>query len=591
MIHTSALRITTRGALVCLLIFAVATLAWGRGGGRGGGGRGGGGFSGGRGGGGFGGGGRAGGGSAPSFSRPSAPSRPASRPSTGAASRPSGGFRPGATPGGRPGTVDIARPGGGAGAATRPGLTPGTRPPIASQPGVGAGTRPGVGAGTRPGVGTLPAGRPGIGAGIAAGGGIAATLPGLGNRPGVGDRVGGRDRPQSLDQRRQQLQDRLASRDGNRQDRLDDRGDRREDWQDRYQNFYDHHGDWHHGCWNGNWSDWWSHMWDDHTAFMAFRTTMWGLNWASYAFGYSDYSNPYYIEPYPVSSDVALDYSQPLVEEAPASAPAEADAPAPGIAEFDVARQAFYDGDYAKAMASTNQALAKLPTDPVIHEFRALVLFAQGKYKDAAATLYSVLSVGPGWDWTTLSSLYPSVDVYTKQLRALEAAAKQQPDDPSLRFVLSYHYLTMGNKDAAASQLKAVLQLAPQDKVAKDLLLMVAGPEAVPGAKTTPTPEAPAGPPVSAEQLVGNWRATGEGQKSFALEMTTAGAFTWTYSKGKTKETVKGAFAVDGNVLAMQTDGGGTMLAEVTPPAQGSFRFKMLGGPADDAGLTFRKAN
>jgi hypothetical protein len=31
-----------------------------------------------------------------------------------------------------------------------------------------------------------------------------------------------------------------------------------------------------------------------------------------------------------------------------------------------------------------------------------------------------VLSVGPGWDWTTLIGLYPSIDVYTTQLRALE---------------------------------------------------------------------------------------------------------------------------------------------------------------------------
>ena len=35
-----------------------------------------------------------------------------------------------------------------------------------------------------------------------------------------------------------------------------------------------------------------------------------------------------------------------------------------------------------------------------------LVLFAQGKYEQAAAPLYSVLSVGPGWDWTTLIGNY-----------------------------------------------------------------------------------------------------------------------------------------------------------------------------------------
>jgi tetratricopeptide (TPR) repeat protein len=422
-----------------------------------------------------------------------------------------------------------------------------------------------------------------VGPGIAARPGT-GTLPGLGNRPGngLGDRLGA-DRPQSLEDRRQGLQDRLSSRE-------DNVADRREDWQDRYDHFYDHHGDWHHGCWHGNWSNWWSHMWDEHTAFMAFRTTVWGLNWASYAFGYSSYSNPYYTEPVTVATNVTVDYSQPLVETAPAAEPTDPAAPQPGISDFDAARQAFYDGDYARAMESTNKALAQLPKDPVIHEFRALVLFAQGQYQPAAAALYSVLSVGPGWDWTTLSSLYPSTEVYTKQLRALEAAVKQKPDDPALRFVVAYHYLTMGSKDAAAEQLKALLALSPQDKVAKDLLAMVAGPEAVPGPKTPPPPEAGTGAAVSAEQLVGNWQATGPDQKSFALSLTKEGAFTWTYSQGSTKQSVQGAYAVDGTTLAMEVTGGGTMLAGVTPPAQGSFRFQMLGGPAGDPGLTFRKA-
>ena len=42
-----------------------------------------------------------------------------------------------------------------------------------------------------------------------------------------------------------------------------------------------------------------------------------------------------------------------------------------------------------------------MPNDASLHEFRALVLFALGQYEQAAATLYAVLSNGPGWDWTT----------------------------------------------------------------------------------------------------------------------------------------------------------------------------------------------
>ena len=46
------------------------------------------------------------------------------------------------------------------------------------------------------------------------------------------------------------------------------------------------------------------------------------------------------------------------------------------------------------------------------------MLFALKRYDEAAAALYAVLSVGPGWDWTTLISLYADPETYTQQLRA-----------------------------------------------------------------------------------------------------------------------------------------------------------------------------
>jgi tetratricopeptide (TPR) repeat protein len=258
------------------------------------------------------------------------------------------------------------------------------------------------------------------------------------------------------------------------------------------------------------------------------------------------------------------------------------------MADFDAARQSLYQGDYAAALASTNKALAALPHDPIIHEFRALVLFAQGKYKEAAAGLYSVLAAGPGWDWTTLSSLYPSVDVYTKQLRALEAELRQHPEESDARFVLAYHYLTMGDKAAAASQLKELYKQMPQDKVIESLLLMTAGPEAIGASPPSPEPAKPA-PGVSAADLVGKWGASGEGATKFALELTKDGNFSWTYAKSGKSETVQGVYALDGNVLAMEPQTGGVMLAEVTQPQGGRFGFQLLGAPPGDAGLKFQR--
>lgn len=400
-------------------------------------------------------------------------------------------------------------------------------------------------------------------------------LPGLGNRPSVGQR------PSQLpnrtpQQRRDDLQNRLSTR-----DQIADRDNIREDWQDRYDNFYDRHDGWHHGCWDGN-EGWFEHMWTDHTALMAWGTTMWGLNRLAYGFGYWGYDNPYYSEDY----SYPVDYSQPLPEEMPAEQPAGA--PTPGMSDFDSARAAFYKGDYAGALASTDKALAALPSDPIIHEFRSLVLFALGKYPEAAAGLYSVLSVGPGWDWTTLVSLYPNVDTYTKQLRALEAYVKANPDAADARFVLAYHYMTGGNKDAAAAQYKKHYERTPQDTVIKELLLLTGGSEAI-GAPTTP--DAPMTPAVKINpaEVVGKWSAANQSGAKFVLDLGQDGSFTWTYSQNGKSQAVKGVYALDGNVLAMEPETGGTMVAEITQPQGGSFNFAVLGAPPGDPGLKFAK--
>jgi tetratricopeptide (TPR) repeat protein len=534
----------------------------------------------------------------PSMSRPAAmPSRPSSmaRPSTGArpsfpTTRPSTGL----TPGSRPGTVDFARPSTLPSAGRAPGLTPGSRPSLGT-PGISqlpAAPRPGIGPGT--GISRLPAGqRPGVGTRPSLPGGSTALLPGLGNRPGIdgsrGDRIA--SRPTTPQERRDNLQERLSTRDINRDDFQNRREDVREDWHDRYENFYDRHDDWHHGCWHGNASDWWHHMWDEHTALMAFGTTMWGLNRLAYGFGYWGYENPYYTEPYPIDGGAPLDYSQPIAyDPAPAEAAPPTDAPLPGLSDFDAAREAFYQGDYAAALASTNKALATLPNDPIIHEFRALVMFAQGKYPDAAAGLHSVLSVGPGWDWTTLSSLYPSVDIYTNQLRRLEDYLAKNPQADDARFVLAYHYLTAGNKDAAASQLQVLYKKTPQDNVIKELLLMVGGPEALGVATTPASPATAQAPAIAATDLVGNWSAKGQDNSQFTLGLTPDGSFTWTFSQNGKPQTVKGVYALDGNVLALEPESGGVMLAELTPPQAGSFQFQLLGAPPGDPGLKFAKA-
>jgi hypothetical protein len=88
---------------------------------------------------------------------------------------------------------------------------------------------------------------------------------------------------------------------------------------------------------------------------------------------------------------------------------------------------------------------------------------------------------------------------------------------------------------------------------------------------------------------VGNWTATAQGA-TFELNFTADGAYTWTYTHGKRKQSVKGVFAVDQNNLALESDDGGeTMLAEVVFASPSEFRFRMVGDDEKSPGLDFKK--
>ncbi len=65
--------------------------------------------------------------------------------------------------------------------------------------------------------------------------------------------------------------------------------------------------------------------------------------------------------------------------------------------------------------------------------------------------------------------LYGNPDDYTAQLRALEKAIGEKPDNPAQRFLLGFHYAYLGFPQQAADQLDKVIKLAPQDEMAKAL--------------------------------------------------------------------------------------------------------------------------
>jgi tetratricopeptide (TPR) repeat protein len=240
-------------------------------------------------------------------------------------------------------------------------------------------------------------------------------------------------------------------------------------------------------------------------------------------------------------------------------------------------------------MTAVNTALGTRPDDAVLHEFRALVLFAQGKYQDAAAAIHAVLAVGPGWDWTTLSSLYPSVDVYTEQLRKLENYVKSHPDAADAHFLVAYHYITEGYTDAAVKQLQDVVRLQPKDEVARQLLLMHGGKDQG-DASATQAPAPDKGPAIPEQDLVGTWKASGTAGAQFELKLTADHQFTWTYTQQGKQTTASGVYAITGDNLALEPSAGGTMLAQINPPQGGAFHFLAIGGPSGDPGLDFKKS-
>ena len=218
----------------------------------------------------------------------------------------------------------------------------------------------------------------------------------------------------------------------------------------------------------------------------------------------------------------AYNYSQPISTTA---APPEQAVASQATAAFDQAREAFKAGDYAQALQLDQQALAQTPNDTSLHEFLALVFFAQGKYEQAAAPLYAVLSVGPGWDWTTLSGMYPDVDTYTGQLRALEAYVKANPDSAQARFVLAYQYLSQGHDPERRRPAQGGRE-APAGRHA-----LGAAHRPVPACRRHPAVVRRGGPdaaPAVEGKLAGTWAATPAKDAKIALAIQDDGNFTWT---------------------------------------------------------------
>lgn len=350
------------------------------------------------------------------------------------------------------------------------------------------------------------------------------------------------------------------------------------------------------GYWSRGWGGWyngygpawgngrWDYLWNQYPVGMAFGCTMWGLNALAYGFGIGTYSNPYYDS----SGSYPTAYDEPMTgDPAYETADAENADPAtdPLTQMFDQARAAFQQNQFDQALQLTDEALKQAPRDAAMNEFRSLCLFALGRYRESAAVIHSVLAAGPGWDWTTMVGLYSSSDVYTAQLRKLEASASADPQSADMRFLLAYHYLTADHPDAAVEMWKQVVQIQPGDKLAAELAQMYGPKEDVPPTTPAAAPPNLDKPAYSAEQLAGPWKAQADGGE-FALTLAKDDTFTWSFTRDGKPQSVSGAYALGGNNLVMQPDSGGTMPATITLENPDTLVFTPIG---DAEKLTFTK--
>jgi hypothetical protein len=384
-------------------------------------------------------------------------------------------------------------------------------------------------------------------------------------------------------------------------------------WANRWNTGYvnPHYGGWYNGCWGGNWGyngGWWAPF--------AVGAATWGLasTLGSWGWGYGGggYVNPYYSAvPAAMVAASPYDYSQPVVvnnyvtndgdltdastvqggtataESAPAASPSDA--------AFDAALSAFKQGDYSAALAGCDKAVKLSPNDSIIHEVRALSLFALGRYPEAAATLNAVLAAAPGMDWTTLSGLYGSVDAYTQQLRKLEDYCRANPDSAAGFFVLAYHYLVGGYSDMAADALRVVVAKQPGDVVAKRLLDALEAKdekpaEQPPAAQPEPTQAPAATTPVGPEtDLVGTWRATA-GKDAVDLVITEDSQFTWKATPaGREPVALTGMIETARDAIALVSESAGTMAGKVVSKGPDAFEFTLAGAPADAKPIAFQR--
>jgi len=268
--------------------------------------------------------------------------------------------------------------------------------------------------------------------------------------------------------------------------------------------FVGNSGNWaHNGWWNNNWGRGFGRGYHGFGFGPYWGYGLYGYGnpwWYAGAYPYYGYDSyyPYYAYDYaglayPVTTaDYTAYAAEPTVATTDETAVQEADQPATsteGQQFADEALEAFKQGNYRDALRFGGHAAIEMPRNARIHELLSLALFALKDYRGAAMEAHAAVAMGPISDWDHLYSYYGNVDTYTTQLQALVDYAHSNPSSADARFLLGYHDLMMGHTAEGKQQLAQAIAMAPQDKLAEQMLKQLGGTPTTTGMPPTSSTE------------------------------------------------------------------------------------------------------
>jgi tetratricopeptide (TPR) repeat protein len=330
-------------------------------------------------------------------------------------------------------------------------------------------------------------------------------------------------------------------------------------------------------------------------AYVPWGLVSWSLGSLIYDTGYYHYYNPYSVYAPPVvSSTRTIVYDRPLAVQSAEFIETELPPNAEELssAAFERASEAFLADDFPMALKLIDEAIAHTPDDPMLHEFRALALFALGSYGDAAGVMHSLLATGPGWNADTMLGFYSSPETYYGQLERLDQYASGTPDAGGAHFLLGYHHVVGGRLEEASAAFARAVEIESEDSLAAQLHRLVENSlveEAEIAAGTTPVPEVDLPRPVPATQLTGSWHTVSAGNQAIVLTLTSESSFTWSYGGANENQVLSGTWSLDEDGLLVLADEDVQMVASIEMESEHALRFTLVGGPEGDSGLLFER--